>query len=141
LGSTVVVVTHELASIFTIGNNSVFLDAKPGDECQRDPKELLGIRRPSVHRSSTRGKENNMSKNLSPTLIGAFVVGPGVMIVAVIALARGSYFAKRKIRPLLRRFGQRLWHRGAVKIKGVEIGSVKDIRWKRAGQQVKVRSY
>jgi phospholipid/cholesterol/gamma-HCH transport system ATP-binding protein len=27
LGSTVVVVTHELASIFTIGNNSVFLDA------------------------------------------------------------------------------------------------------------------
>jgi phospholipid/cholesterol/gamma-HCH transport system ATP-binding protein len=27
LGSTVVVVTHELASIFTIGDNSVFLDA------------------------------------------------------------------------------------------------------------------
>ena len=26
LGATVVVVTHELASIFTIGNNSVFLD-------------------------------------------------------------------------------------------------------------------
>jgi len=28
LGSTVVVVTHELASIFAIGNNSVFLDAE-----------------------------------------------------------------------------------------------------------------
>lgn len=27
LGTTIVVVTHELASIFTIGNNSVFLDA------------------------------------------------------------------------------------------------------------------
>src|SRR5207237_9660280 len=27
LGATVVVVTHELASIFTIGDNSVFLDA------------------------------------------------------------------------------------------------------------------
>jgi phospholipid/cholesterol/gamma-HCH transport system ATP-binding protein len=26
LGTTVVMVTHELASIFTIGNNSVFLD-------------------------------------------------------------------------------------------------------------------
>jgi phospholipid/cholesterol/gamma-HCH transport system ATP-binding protein len=26
LGATIVVVTHELASIFTIGNNSVFLD-------------------------------------------------------------------------------------------------------------------
>ncbi len=28
LGATVVIVTHELASIFAIGNNSVFLDAK-----------------------------------------------------------------------------------------------------------------
>ena len=28
LGATIVVVTHELASIFTIGNNSVFLDAE-----------------------------------------------------------------------------------------------------------------
>ena len=28
LGATVVVVTHELASIFTIGDNSVFLDAE-----------------------------------------------------------------------------------------------------------------
>jgi phospholipid/cholesterol/gamma-HCH transport system ATP-binding protein len=28
LGTTIVVVTHELASIFTIGNNSVFLDAE-----------------------------------------------------------------------------------------------------------------
>ena len=28
LGATVVVVTHELASIFTIGNNSVFLDTR-----------------------------------------------------------------------------------------------------------------
>ena len=28
LGTTIVVVTHELASIFNIGNNSVFLDAE-----------------------------------------------------------------------------------------------------------------
>ena len=28
LGATIVVVTHELASIFAIGNNSVFLDAE-----------------------------------------------------------------------------------------------------------------
>ena len=31
LGATVVVVTHELASIFTIGNNSVFLDRRNQD--------------------------------------------------------------------------------------------------------------
>jgi phospholipid/cholesterol/gamma-HCH transport system ATP-binding protein len=41
LGTTVVVVTHELASIFSIGNNSVFLD--PDSKTQLatgDPKEL-----------------------------------------------------------------------------------------------------
>jgi phospholipid/cholesterol/gamma-HCH transport system ATP-binding protein len=41
LGSTIVVVTHELASIFTIGNNSVFLDADTRTMiAQGDPKEL-----------------------------------------------------------------------------------------------------
>jgi phospholipid/cholesterol/gamma-HCH transport system ATP-binding protein len=56
LGATVVVVTHELASIFTIGNNSVFLDAdsktmiasgdpkKLRDECP-DPKVREFLRR------------------------------------------------------------------------------------------------
>jgi len=42
LGSTVVVVTHELASIFAIGNNSVFLDPDTKTMiAQGDPKELL----------------------------------------------------------------------------------------------------
>jgi phospholipid/cholesterol/gamma-HCH transport system ATP-binding protein len=41
LGATVVVVTHELASIFTIGNNSVFLDAETKTMiAQGDPKVL-----------------------------------------------------------------------------------------------------
>jgi phospholipid/cholesterol/gamma-HCH transport system ATP-binding protein len=41
LGSTVVVVTHELASIFTIGNNSVFLDPDTKTMIdQGDPKAL-----------------------------------------------------------------------------------------------------
>jgi phospholipid/cholesterol/gamma-HCH transport system ATP-binding protein len=41
LGSTIVVVTHELASIFTIGNNSVFLDPETRTMiAQGDPKEL-----------------------------------------------------------------------------------------------------
>lgn len=42
LGSTIVVVTHELASIFSIGNNSVFLD--PGSRTMiagGDPHRLL----------------------------------------------------------------------------------------------------
>ena len=41
LGTTVVIVTHELASIFAIGNNSVFLDAESKRQLATgDPKEL-----------------------------------------------------------------------------------------------------
>ena len=52
LGTTIVVVTHELASIFTIGNNSVFLDPETrtmigtGDpKFLRDKSPDAGIRR------------------------------------------------------------------------------------------------
>ncbi len=42
LGATIVVVTHELASIFAIGNNSVFLDAESRTMIAGgDPNELL----------------------------------------------------------------------------------------------------
>ena len=42
LGTTIVVVTHELASIFAIGNNSIFLDATTKTIMAKgNPKELL----------------------------------------------------------------------------------------------------
>jgi phospholipid/cholesterol/gamma-HCH transport system ATP-binding protein len=42
LGATVVVVTHELASIFTIADDSIFLDAETRTvRAQGNPKELL----------------------------------------------------------------------------------------------------
>jgi len=42
LGATVVIVTHELASIFAIGNNSVFLDAETRTMLDHgDPQRLL----------------------------------------------------------------------------------------------------
>lgn len=42
LGTTIVVVTHELSSIFAIGNNSIFLDADiKGISGRGNPKELL----------------------------------------------------------------------------------------------------
>lgn len=42
LGTTIVVVTHELASIFDIGTNSIFLDASvKGISAAGNPKELL----------------------------------------------------------------------------------------------------
>ena len=41
LGTTVVIVTHELASIFAIGNNSVFLDPVTKTQLATgDPKDL-----------------------------------------------------------------------------------------------------
>ena len=58
LGATVVVVTHELASIFTIGNNSVFLDPDTKTMiAQGDPKKLLAeCQDPKVQRFLRRGE-------------------------------------------------------------------------------------
>jgi phospholipid/cholesterol/gamma-HCH transport system ATP-binding protein len=59
LGSTMVVVTHELASIFAIGDNSVFLDPETRTMiASGDPKKLLAESRdPKVHKFLTRGEE------------------------------------------------------------------------------------
>ena len=59
LGATFVVVTHELQSIFAIGNNSVFLDADTKTMiAQGDPKKLLAESKdPKVREFLTRGKE------------------------------------------------------------------------------------
>jgi len=58
LGATVVVVTHELASIFAIGNNSVFLDADTKTMIATgDPKKLLAESRdPKIINFLTRGE-------------------------------------------------------------------------------------
>ena len=57
LGATVVVVTHELASIFAIGSNSVFLDADTRTIiAQGNPRELRDSHAdPKVRRFLTRG--------------------------------------------------------------------------------------
>jgi phospholipid/cholesterol/gamma-HCH transport system ATP-binding protein len=61
LGATIVVVTHELASIFAIGNNSVFLDAETRTMiASGDPKVLLAnSTNPTVRRFLTRGEAGN----------------------------------------------------------------------------------
>lgn len=62
LGATVVVVTHELASIFTIGNNSVFLDPESKTMiASGNPKELLAQSQdPRVLRFLTRGEKESL---------------------------------------------------------------------------------
>ena len=59
LGATVVVVTHELASIFAIGNNSVFLDAETRTmTAVGDPKKLLAESKdPKIRSFLTRGEQ------------------------------------------------------------------------------------
>ncbi len=61
LGATVVIVTHELASIFAVGNNSVFIDGETKTMIAGgDPKELLASSRdPKVHNFLTRGAETS----------------------------------------------------------------------------------
>jgi phospholipid/cholesterol/gamma-HCH transport system ATP-binding protein len=58
LGATVVIVTHELASIFAVGNNSVFLDPDTKTMiAQGDPKKLLAESKdPKVVSFLTRGE-------------------------------------------------------------------------------------
>lgn len=59
LGSTIVIVTHELASIFAIGNNSVFLDPETKTMiAEGDPKMLLKESKdPKIRTFLTRGEE------------------------------------------------------------------------------------
>ena len=60
LGTTMVVVTHELASIFAVGNNSVFLDAsKRTMTATGDPKKLLAeTKDPTLRLFLTRGEKS-----------------------------------------------------------------------------------
>ncbi|WP_415037230.1 ABC transporter ATP-binding protein [Azonexus sp.] len=57
LGATIIIVTHELASIFAIGDNSVFLDAETRTMiAQGDPKELRHSGPEGVRNFLGRGK-------------------------------------------------------------------------------------
>jgi phospholipid/cholesterol/gamma-HCH transport system ATP-binding protein len=65
LGATVVVVTHELPSIFAIANNSIFLDAESRTMiASGNPKELLAHPPdPKVHKFLTRGADEKHPSN------------------------------------------------------------------------------
>jgi paraquat-inducible protein B len=71
-----------------------------------------------------------MNKKISPTLIGAFVVGAlALVVIAVIALGSGRFFRQTKQFVLYFDSSVNGLRVGApVKFKGVEVGSVKDIR-------------
>ena len=68
LGATFVVVTHELASIFTIADNSVFLDPNTRTmRAQGNPRELLkNSTDPAVREFLTRGDASSHSTTVKP---------------------------------------------------------------------------
>ena len=76
-----------------------------------------------------------MNQKISPALIGAFVVGAlALLVVAVIAFGSGQLF--RKTEQFILYFGgsvNGLRIGAPVKFKGVEVGSVKDIRLEMQG--------
>jgi Paraquat-inducible protein B len=76
-----------------------------------------------------------MSQKISPTLIGAFVIGAlALLILAVIAFGSGQLF--RKTQQFVLYFGgsvNGLRIGAPVKFMGVEVGSVKDIRLEMQG--------
>ena len=63
LGATVVIVSHELSSIFAIADNSIFLDTGSRTIIANgNPKDLLvNSKDPKVHRFLTRGREGDQS--------------------------------------------------------------------------------
>ena len=65
LGATIVIVTHELASIFAIANNSVFLDAESRTQIATgDPHEMLANSKdPQVRKFLSRGRDGGNSAN------------------------------------------------------------------------------
>jgi phospholipid/cholesterol/gamma-HCH transport system ATP-binding protein len=69
LGATFVVVTHELASIFTIADNAIFLDANTRTmRAQGNPRELLNHSTdPAVRQFLTRGESSSAVPAAKPS--------------------------------------------------------------------------
>jgi phospholipid/cholesterol/gamma-HCH transport system ATP-binding protein len=65
LGATIVIVTHELASIFAIANNCVFLDTETRTQIATgDPKYLLANSKdPKIRRFLTRAREGEPAQD------------------------------------------------------------------------------
>ncbi len=63
MGATIVIVTHELASIFAVGSNSIFLDSETKTIIAHGrPQELLATSKdPKVNEFLTRGKKQGVS--------------------------------------------------------------------------------
>ncbi len=105
LGATIVMVTHELPSIFAVGDNSVFLDAGDQDADRLgDPKTAArrmsgpesaddfcsGAKSPPQKRTRAEPGSESMSRRANPKIVGGFVLAAIGLAVAA-ALVFGSF--------------------------------------------------
>ena len=142
LGATVVMVTHELASIFTIGTNSVFLDADTKTMiAQGDPEKAAGgVARPEGPPISHTWRPARM-KRANPAVIGGFIVGAVVLAIAgVMMLGSGKLFTET-IKCVMYFEGaiQGLYVGAPVNFRGVKVGSVTSIKMQFDRQNFDIR--
>ena len=114
LGMTIVIVTHELASIFAIGDNSVFLDVETRTMIATGhPRWLLehsdqaeGARLP--HPRASRSARHEPDGPAPAPAIGLFVLGGIVLAVLGLIVFGGSRFFSHgdRLRHLLRRIAE-----------------------------------
>ena len=131
LGTTVVLVTHELPSIFELGDNAVFLDAERKTMiAQGKPSELKDSPDPKVRAFMSRGAA--MSAKTHPRLVGAFVLGAvALVLAAIVLLSSGGLFQERD------RFV--VFFPGSVK--GLQTGSQVTFRGVRVGEVIEVSAF
>ena len=134
LGATVVIVSHELASILGIGDECVFLDAAtrtisgpgaaaraPGASAQPEHCRLSHPRRGATPMSK---------KPPSPSVVGAFVICGLILIAVAIGIwGSGTLFQKKLIFVCYFKGSVNGLTVGApVKYRGVDVGQVIDVR-------------
>ena len=140
LGATMVVVTHELPSIFAIADRAVFLDAETrtmialgNPKTLRDESpEAEGAGVPHTRRAE-RGRICRMSMRANPAVIGAFVVGAVVLLLVALLVWGGTGLFRTKLDYVLF-FDSAVTglNKGApVLARGVKVGEVTDVqlRW------------
>jgi hypothetical protein len=100
LGATIVVISHDLASILAIGSDSIYLDADTHTMIATgNPQQALQSGDPK--RASFSDQGNCMSKKADPALIGAFVLGAIALAVVTILLVAGDDWFRKHSQHML----------------------------------------